>query len=75
MSVAPLSFPGDTVAPPVTSALFIFPSLVSSVTPDYGLTSEDLELGASNEKVHLVFVFLGLIPTIFKHDILWQKKL
>lgn len=34
--------------------------LVSAVTLGYVLTSEDLELGASNKKEHMMFVFLAL---------------
>lgn len=37
-----------------------FPFLVSKVTPGYVLTSKDLELGASDKRELMKFVFLGL---------------
>lgn len=51
------------LSPP--NGLFFFTFLVSAVIPGYTLTSEDLELGASNERTHTV-VFLGLGP--FNHS-------
>lgn len=37
-----------------------FPCLVSAVTPGFVLTSEDFELGISNAKEHVTFIFLGV---------------
>ena len=31
-----------------------------AVTPDYACTSEDLELEAPDERIHVMFVYLGL---------------
>lgn len=36
------------------------PFLFSEVTPEYVLTPEDLELGASDERGHVTFVFMGM---------------
>lgn len=47
----------------------LFTFLASALILDYVLTSEDLELGDSNEKEYSTFVVLGLIPIILKHGI------
>ena len=40
--------------------LFFLTFLVSAITPDYVLMSEDLELGTSDESEYVMVVFLGL---------------
>jgi hypothetical protein len=44
-----------------------FTFLASAVTIGYGLTSEDLELGTSDERQHMMIVFLGL-GNLIKYD-------
>lgn len=39
---------------------FLFTFLFSEVIPEYVLTSQDLELGASDERGHVTFVFMGM---------------
>lgn len=47
-------------APLPTLAMVLFYSHASICCVGYVLTSENLELGASNERKHVTFVFLGL---------------
>ena len=65
-----LPFPqSDGVSPAISPSMALYPLtllcslftfLVSEVTPGYILTSEDLELGTTDERDHATFVFPGL---------------
>lgn len=54
-------------------APFVLTFLIYAATPGYVLISEDLELGASDEREHAMLVFLGLghlIKMIFPNKVL-----
>ncbi|KAL6039014.1 hypothetical protein STEG23_007144, partial [Scotinomys teguina] len=55
-----LLFPSLLLPNTYVLTMVSFTILVSAVTPGYVLTSEDLELGASDERENAMLVFLGL---------------
>lgn len=57
--------------PPPTTTLVHFHFLVSAVILGYLLLSEDLELGASNERENVTFVFLSSLNMAFSSSIHW----